>query len=92
MEGVLVTEHGLVHGTPLGTVVRVQIERCDKRPMSFTEVWEAFDEAYPGRYAVQLFPPRAHLFDQANKYHLHVLDHEPAGLDIFSYPRTARNP
>jgi len=82
MEGVLVTAHGTVE-TCLGTALRVQVERCDRRPMSFTELWEAFAAAYPDRYAVQLFPPRAHFLDQANKYHLHVLERKPEGLDLF---------
>jgi hypothetical protein len=69
--------------TALGPALRVQIERWDGKPMSWREVWEAFAERYPDRWAVQVFPPGSHLIDQANKYHLYILDGEaPAGLDL----------
>lgn len=77
-----VIEKGVVR-TPLGPALRVTIHRHDKRQMAFWQVWEAFSNAYPGKYAVQLFPPRAHYIDMANKYHLHVFANQPEGLDLF---------
>lgn len=79
--------HGHVQ-TCLGVVMRVSIERLDKSPMSFTEVWKTYSMMYPDHYAVQVFPPAPHFFDQANKYHLFVLppDTKPQGLDLFDPP------
>ena len=78
----VVTEKGVIQ-TALGSALRIQIERADKSPMGFRDVWEAFEHAYPGKWALQCFPPREHLFDQANRYHLHVFDACPDGLDLF---------
>lgn len=77
-----ITDHGAVP-TALGPSRRVTIERVDGATMGFREVFDAFAERYPGRWAVQLLPPVERLFGSANRYHLHVLDREPAGLDLF---------
>lgn len=77
-----ITDHGVVP-TALGPSRRVTIERRDGAPMGFREVYDAFTDRYPGRWAVQLLPPVERLFDSVNRYHLHVLDREPAGLDLF---------
>ena len=77
-----VAEHGWVN-TALGLALRIQIERHDGKPMGFREVWDVFEEHYPGRWGIQLFPPRSRFFDQANKYHIHVVEHHPDGLDLF---------
>jgi hypothetical protein len=79
---VLVTEKGWVR-TDLGPALRITLQRHDKAPMGFLEVYDAFEKAYPGRWALQCFPPREHLLDQANKYHLHVLDAQPKAFDLF---------
>lgn len=72
--------------TALGEALRIQVERIDGQRMGFRELWDAFEARYPGKYAVQVFPPRAHFFDQANKYHLFVLEQAPVGMDIFEEP------
>ena len=77
-----VTEHGRVQ-TALGPALRIQIEREDKAKMGFRELWETFESHYPDQWAIQLFPPKTYLFDQANKYHLHVLQRRPEGFDLF---------
>lgn len=77
-----VTERGWVT-TALGPALRIQIERTDGARMSFTEVWSVFEEHYPGKWALQAFPPSARFFDQANKYHLHVISGRPTGFDLF---------
>ena len=69
--------------TALGEVLRILVERADGEKMGFRELWDAFDARYPGRYAVQILPPRVHFFDQANKYHLFVLESAPQGMDLF---------
>ncbi len=66
----------------LGVVRRVRIHRLDMAPMGYRELWSVFDSLYPGRYALQTFPPRAELIDQANKYHLWLLPSKPAGLTL----------
>ncbi len=77
-----VTEYGVLD-TAVGPALRVQIERVDRGVMGFRELWDVFEAKFPGMWAVQLFPPRAHMFDQANRYHLHVVREEPTGLDLF---------
>lgn len=50
--------------------------------MAWSEVHDAFQEAYPGRWAVQVFPPRDRLVDGKAVYHLFVLPEAPQGLDL----------
>jgi hypothetical protein len=73
--------------TPLGVALYVRIHRTDMAPMGFRELWEVFDAHYPGKWAVQVFPERARLLDQANKYHLFVLDTPPNDLDLTRPPQ-----
>lgn len=68
--------------TELGSATWITVERSDGARLLWSEVHDAFTERYPGRWAVQVFPPEARLFAGANRYHLWVLDHEPAGLDL----------
>lgn len=51
--------------------------------MPFWQVWQAFSEAFPGKWALQCFPPLAHYIDMTAKYHLHVFETQPQGLDLF---------
>lgn len=69
--------------TALGLVQRITFEREDGLPMSFAQLWQVFDEVYPGLYGVQLLPPREHYMDQVNRYWIHVLDKKPEGFDLF---------
>lgn len=68
--------------TPLGVATYVRIHRDDMAPMGFRELWDVFSETFPGKWAVQLFPEKTHLLDQANKYHLFVLDNRPDAFDL----------
>ncbi len=72
--------------TPFGEALYVRIHRTDMAVMGFRELWETFDKYYPGKWALQVFPPREHLLDQANKYHLFVYDSEISALDISKSP------
>lgn len=82
-----------VRPTPLGTALRIQIEREDKKPMSFREVWDAFAEHYPGKWAIQCFPPEDRLIDQANKYHLYVVSSPMDAFDLcLDAPKGTRRP
>lgn len=66
----------------LGEVLYVKILATDCRPLSWREVWEKFADTYPGKWAVQCFPPANQLVDGKAVYHLFVCDKEPAGLNI----------
>ena len=79
---VLVTEQERDRLTELGPATWVTIERADGRRMCWSEVHDTYTAHYPGRWAVQVFPPVDRTLNTAHRYHLWVLDHEPAGLDI----------
>ena len=81
MDNLQITDRG-TKDTCLGPARQLKIFAADMRPLSWREVWDAFAEAYPGRWAVQVFPPADRLIDSKNVYHLWVLDREPAGLNL----------
>lgn len=66
----------------LGPVTWVKIHAPGYRPLSWREVWEKFAECYPGKWAVQAFPPADQLVDGKAMYHLFVCDKAPEGLNI----------
>jgi len=79
---VLIVEQGWIQ-TDFGPALRIHLQRKDKAILSFSEVYCAFATAYPNKWALQCLPPRSHFMDQVNRYHLHVLDTQPKGLDLF---------
>ena len=76
-----ITERGY-RDSALGRVLQIKVFADGYRLLSWREVWEAFVERYPGRWAVQCFPPRDELVDGKNVYHLFVCDAPPEGLNI----------
>ena len=66
----------------LGRVTWVKIHAPGYRPCTWREVWEKFAESYPGKWAVQAFPPADQLVDGKAMYHLFVCDEAPKGLNI----------
>ena len=68
--------------TSLGPARRIRIWADGHETMTWREVWEAFARLYPGKWAVQVFPPADRLVDGKAVYHLFVLEQEPQGLDI----------
>ena len=72
--------------TAFGEALYVRFHRKDMAVMGFRELWDLFDRLYPGKWAVQVFPERAQLLDQANKYHLFVYDRCPQGLNLCDAP------
>jgi hypothetical protein len=78
-----ITERG-VRDSVLGPVLQLKIFASDYRPLGWREVWEVFAAAYPGKWAVQCFPPAGELVDSKNVYHLWVCDHAPEGLNLKS--------
>ena len=78
---VRVEERGL-RETCLGPALQLKVYRPGYAPLSWRECWEAYAAAYPGRWAVQAFPPADRLIDGKAVYHLFVLEKPPAGLDL----------
>ena len=68
--------------TGLGWALRIQVERYDGRRMGWEEIHRVFAARYPGKWAVQAFPPPGEVFNGAHKYHLYVLDEAPRELDL----------
>jgi hypothetical protein len=68
--------------TSLGRALQIKIHAPGYRALSWRDVWERFAEAFPGKWAVQVFPPAEELVDGKNVYHLFVLDRAPEGLNI----------
>jgi hypothetical protein len=68
----------------LGSVLYIKVQRHDGRPMGWEEIYARFIDAYPGRWAVQVFPEEAACINEANMYHLFVMDEGevPRGLTI----------
>ena len=81
LESAFVQELGYKE-TQFGCCLYLRIRRYDDQPMSWREVWATFAELYPNQWAVQFFPPAGDLVDEANIYHLFVLEEEPAGVNI----------
>jgi hypothetical protein len=68
--------------TSFGWALYVKFRTEDYRPLAWSDVWAAFAALYPGRWAVQFFPPAEELVDEANIYHLYVLEDAPVGVSI----------
>jgi len=68
--------------TSFGEAFYIRIYTNQYRPLSSTEIWETFIDAYPGQWAIQSFPPEDRVVDEQNIYHLFVLTEPPQGFDI----------
>lgn len=68
--------------TSFGRVTYLKIATPDKRRLSWREVWERYADLYPDSWAIQFFPPKSELVDDAHIYHLFVLEDEPRGFGI----------
>ena len=66
----------------LGPVTQLKVFSDDYRPLTWSEIWQAFTEQYPGQWAVQVFPPADRLVNGKNVYHLFMLPGKPYGLDL----------
>jgi len=71
-----------VRETALGDALYIKMHAEGFPELSWGQCWEAFAEAYPGKWAVSMFPPADQLVDGKCMYHLFVLDGEPRGLNI----------
>lgn len=81
MPEIVITERG-TKPSRFGPVLQLKVFAEGYPVLTWREVWEAFADRYPGRWAVQVFPPRERLLDGKAVYHLFVLDGEPTGLDL----------
>lgn len=68
--------------TSFGKVAYICVYTPNYRLLSWREIWDCFSEAYPGQWAIQIFPPSTDLVDEVNKYHLFVLGEKPEGFAI----------
>ena len=84
MSEVTITERGYREETCIGRVLQIKVFTPDYKPLSWREAWEKFAATYPGRWAVQCFPPADQLVDGKAVYHLWVLEpgNVPQGLNI----------
>jgi hypothetical protein len=68
-----------------GELTYLKIYTPDYRQLSWLEVWQAFAAIYPGRWALELYPPAGELVNDAHVYHLWLLpegDAPPAPLNL----------
>lgn len=70
---VSIQEKGTRPHPHFGYVLRIMIRRDDGKRMTWSQVHQAFAEAYPNMWALEVFPPEHALIDQINAYHLWVL-------------------
>ena len=82
----LIQEMGSRLNTPFGAVEYIKIRRYDGKPMTWREVWEVFADAYPGCWAIEVFPPQWYLVDDANIYHLFIVPEELGPSDLNIHP------
>jgi len=76
-----ITERGW-RDSCLGRVLQLKVWAPGYPPLFWREVWDAFSGAYPGKWAVQCFPPADALLDSKAVYHLFLLERPPWGLDL----------
>jgi len=68
--------------TSFGDALYIRIFTPCYRQLSWTEVWATFADSYPGKWAIQCFPPEDEVVDEQNIYHLFVLEQAPRGVSI----------
>jgi len=78
-----ITEHG-ERESCIGKVLWIKVFAEDYRRLYWREVWDVFSKKYPGKWAVQVFPPKRQLVDSKSVYHLWVAETCPQGLNIRS--------
>ena len=78
---IVITERG-IEETCLGAALQLKVHASDYSLLSWREIWDEFVRLYPGKWAVQVFPPEENLVDSKNVYHLWVLESEPWGLNL----------
>ena len=67
-----------------GMVTYLKIYTPDYKRLSWLQVWQAFTEVYPDRWAIELYPPTAELVNDAHVYHLWMLPEEWSPPDLMN--------
>ncbi len=62
-----------IHVPPWETLTHLKIYTPDYQPLSWAQVWQAFVDVYPERWAIEIFPPAEELVNDAHIYHLWLL-------------------
>ena len=68
-----------------GAVTYLKIYTPDYRRLNWLQVWQAFTAVYPNRWAIELYPPKAELVNDAHVYHLWLLPEAwtpPKGINL----------
>jgi len=73
MGNVLVQTIAAFHTPQWGTVTHLKVYTPDYKRLSWLQVWQAFTAVYPGRWALELYPPTEELVNDAHVYHLWLL-------------------
>jgi hypothetical protein len=68
--------------TALGKAEYIKIFTFDYKPLGWEDVWRAFAEIFPGKWALEVYPPAKELVNGKNVYHLFVFPKEPEGMNI----------
>jgi len=74
-----------VHAPPWENLTHLKIYTPDYQPLSWSQVWQAFMDVYPERWAIEFFPPTDDLVNDAHVYHLWLLPEEyapPVSLNL----------
>jgi hypothetical protein len=56
-----------------GTVAYIKVYTLDYARLSWLQVWRAFTDVYPDRWAIELYPPPEALVNDAHVHHLWML-------------------
>ena len=81
MTDIRITERG-ERDSALGRVLQLKVCTSDYRLLGWREIWDVFTARYPGRWAVQVFPPADQLVDGKAVYHLFLCERPPHGLNL----------
>ena len=68
--------------TALGRLLYIKVWADGYPLLGWLDVWQAFASAYPGKWAIEVYPPADQLVNGKHMYHLFVCEEEPAGLNI----------
>lgn len=73
MGNILVQTVATFHAPQWGMVTYLKVYTPDYKRLSWLQVWQAFADVYPGRWALELYPPADDLVNDAHVYHLWLL-------------------
>jgi hypothetical protein len=58
---------------PWGQVTLLRVHTADYKRLSWRQIWQAFSDNYPGRWAIEFFPPPEARVENAHAYYLWLL-------------------